>query len=149
MSGMTIIQGTIAAELEAYDAAMWFTTAYLIAASSLAPLAGRLTTIFSPRALALPIALFVAAGSLVSSRARSTAAFITGRVLTGVGAAGVMTLALVLVLELTSKTSRGLFIGLVNAGFTVGVSGGAVLYGAALPLIGWVSVCLAHTRTTT
>lgn len=49
MSGMTLIQGTIAAELRTYDNnAMWFSSAYLIAMSSLAPIAGRLATIFPP-----------------------------------------------------------------------------------------------------
>ena len=143
MSGMTIIQGTIAQELQAYGSAMWFTTAYLIPMSSLAPLAGRLATIFAPRSLVLPISLFVALGALVTSRARSFAVFILGRVLTGVGGAGVLTLSLILVLDLSDKKSRGLFIGLVNAGFTVGVSIGAVVYGALLPAIGWVSTQMA------
>lgn len=49
-----------------------------------------------------------------------------------------MTIALILVLELSSKKKRGLFVGLVNAGFTTGVSFGAVLAGALLPVTGWV-----------
>jgi MFS family permease len=51
-----------------------------------------------------------------------------------------MTIALILVLELSSKKKRGLFVGLVNAGFTTGVSFGAVLAGALLPVTGWVRV---------
>ena len=49
-----------------------------------------------------------------------------------------MTIALILVLELSSKKKRGLFVGLVNTGFTTGVSFGAVLAGALLPVTGWV-----------
>jgi MFS family permease len=49
-----------------------------------------------------------------------------------------MTIAFILVLELSSKKKRGLFIGLVNAGFTTGVSLGAVIAGALLPVTGWV-----------
>lgn len=48
-----------------------------------------------------------------------------------------VTLSLILVLQLTSRKRRGLFIGLVNAGFTVGMSTGAVVFGALLPAIGW------------
>jgi len=45
----------------------------------------------------------------------------------------------VLVLELANGKRRGLFIGLVNSGFTFGVSMGAVIAGALLPVTGWVS----------
>jgi len=140
MSGMTMTQSIIAEELDAYEDAMWFTSSYLIATSSLAPVAGRLSTIFSPRSLVLPVAFFLTLGSLVCSQAHTFTVFITGRVLMGIGSAGVMTLTVILVLELTSKKRRGVFIGLVNAGFTIGLSFGAVVFGAALPVLGWVSL---------
>jgi MFS family permease len=53
MSGMTMAQSAIAADLDAYENAMWFTSSFLIAMSSCAPLAGRLATIFSPRTIVL------------------------------------------------------------------------------------------------
>ena len=136
---MTMTQSAIAEELDAYEDAMWFTSSYLIATSSLAPMAGRLAAIFSPRGLVLPVGCFFAVGGLVTSQAHSFAELVLGRVLTGLGGAGIMTLSVVLVLELVSRRRRGLFIGLVNAGFTVGLSFGAVVYGAALPATGWVS----------
>lgn len=139
MSGIATTQSTIAEELDAYENAMWFTSSYLITTASLAPLVGRLSTIFSPGALVLVSSFFFAVGAIVTSQARSFAVFIAGRVLIGTGGAGVMTLSLILVLQLTSKRRRGLFIGLVNAGFTIGLSTGAVLFGALLPAIGWVS----------
>ena len=60
----------------------------------------------------------------------------------GVGAAGVMTVATILVLEAASQKRRGLFIGCLNSGFTAGVALGAVVAGQLLPLIGWVC-CLS------
>lgn len=53
-----------------------------------------------------------------------------------------MTIAIILVLELSSKKKRGLFIGLVNTGFTSGVSLGAVIAGALLPMTGWVRLII-------
>ena len=50
-----------------------------------------------------------------------------------------MTILLILVLELSAKKRRGLNIGLVNSVFTMGVSFGAVIAGALLPITGWVS----------
>jgi MFS family permease len=49
-----------------------------------------------------------------------------------------MTISFILVLELSGKKRRGLYIGLVNTGFTTGVSLGAVIAGALLPVMGWV-----------
>ncbi|KPM34662.1 hypothetical protein AK830_g11920 [Neonectria ditissima] len=139
MSGMALIQGAIAAELHTYDSsAMWFSSAYLIPMSSLAPVAGRLATIFAPRALILPVAAFLAAGGLLCATAGSFAGFVAGRVVAGVGAAGVLTLAIILGLELTSERTRGVVMGCINAGFTLGVSFGAIAYGGLMPVIGWV-----------
>jgi hypothetical protein len=145
MSGITMIQGAIAADLDAYDDTMWFTSGYLITMSSLAPLSGRLAAIFSPRSLVLPIAVSVALGSVLCACAGSFAVFVLGRVVTGVGGAGVMALAIILVLDLTDKTRRGLVMGMVNAGFTVGVSIGGVAYGALLNATGWVSDTVLFT----
>lgn len=138
MSGMTLIQGAIAAELETYDsAAMWFSSAYLIPMSSLAPVAGRLATIFPPRNLILPVAALLSAGSLLCASAGSFGFFVAGRVVAGVGGAGVLTLAIILGLELTSERTRGVVMGGINAGFTAGVSFGAIVYGGLMPVIGW------------
>ena len=137
MSGMTMTQSTVAADLDAYEEAMWFTSAYLITTSSCAPLVGRLSTIFTPGIMILFSSFFFAVGAIVASQAHSFAVFIVGRCLIGVGGAGVMTLSLILVLQLTTKKRRGLFVGMVNAGFTIGLSTGAVVFGALLPAMGW------------
>lgn len=131
-------QSVVAEDLDSYEDAMWFTSSYLISMASLAPLFGRLSTIFSPRNLVLPLGVCFAVGGVTTSQAQSFWAFIFGRVITGMGGAGIMTLSVIFVLELVSKKRRGVFIGLVNAGFTIGLSFGAVVYGALLPVIGWV-----------
>ncbi|KAM3511389.1 hypothetical protein MY11210_004939 [Beauveria gryllotalpidicola] len=137
MSGMTMIQGQVADDIDAHAAASWFTAAYLIPLSSFASLAGRLATVFSPRSLVLPVGALLAAGSLVTGRAASFAGLVLGRAITGTGGAGVLGLCVVFVLELTTRRRRGLFIALVNTGFTVGVALGAAVYGALFPVIGW------------
>ncbi|KAK0752275.1 major facilitator superfamily domain-containing protein [Schizothecium vesticola] len=138
MSGMSTTQSAIAADLEAYDNAMWFTSSYLISQASVAPLLGRLAMIFSPGAMILFTSFFFSVGAVVTSQAQSFRPFIVGRVLSGIGGGGVMTLAMILVIQLASKRRRGLIIGLTNACFTFGVTLGAIVYGALLPVIGWV-----------
>ncbi|KAK5663016.1 hypothetical protein OQA88_6431 [Cercophora sp. LCS_1] len=140
MSGISTIQSTIAAELNAYEHAMWFTSSYLITMSSVAPLVGRLAMVFSPGAMILFSSVFFSIGAVVTGQAHDFVTFILGRVLVGIGGGGVMTLSLILVIQLTSKKRRGLMIGLTNAGFTIGLSVGAVIFGTLLPVIGWASM---------
>ncbi|KAI1331735.1 MFS general substrate transporter [Xylariaceae sp. FL0255] len=137
MSGIVMVQSLIAEDLESYENAMWFTTSFLVAMSSMSPLMGKLATIFSPRAMILVSSVLFAIGCIVTSQARSFAVFILGRVITGLGGGGTMVLAFILVLELTTKRKRGFFIGLINAGFTTGVSLGAVVFGAFASSTGW------------
>ncbi|KAI1816252.1 major facilitator superfamily domain-containing protein [Poronia punctata] len=137
MSGITMAQSTIAEDLESYENAMWFTTSFLVAASSISPLIGKLATIFSPRSMVLVCSVFFSAGCLVTSQAHSFEVFILGRVITGMGGGGTVILAFILILELTTKRNRGLYIGLANAGVTSGVSLGAVIFGALIMKTGW------------
>jgi MFS family permease len=110
-----------------------------IAISSIAPLAGRFAQIFSAGNCIFVSSVIFSIGLLVTSQAPSLTAFLVGRAVSGIGAAGVLTIAIILVLELTGKKRRGLFVGLVNAGYTSGVAFGAVVAGALLPVTGWVS----------
>ncbi len=115
MSGITTTQSAIAADLDAYDSAMWFTGAYLISMSSVSPLAGRLAMIFSPAVMVLLSSLCFAVGAVATAVAPSLAVFLVGRVLEGIGSGGIMTLCMIFVIQLTSKKRRGLWIGLTNA----------------------------------
>ncbi|KAG4434665.1 hypothetical protein IFR05_009840 [Cadophora sp. M221] len=137
MSGITTTQSKIAEDLDAFAEAIWFASVYLIAMSSTSPLAARLAQIFSPRNCVFAASIFFAIGGVVTSQAQTLRVFLLGRAIQGIGGAGIMTVSFILVLELTGKKRRGLFIGLVNTGFTTGVSFGAVVAGALLPITGW------------
>ncbi|KAG9235040.1 major facilitator superfamily domain-containing protein [Amylocarpus encephaloides] len=137
MSGITTTQSKIAEDLDAFDSASWFTSAYLIAMSSASPLAARLAQIFSPRNCIFVASLLFSLGGIVTSQAPNVQIFLLGRVFSGMGGAGIITISFVLVLELSGKKRRGLFIGLVNTCFTMGVSLGAVIAGSLLNVTGW------------
>ena len=104
----------------------------------MSPLAGRLSQMFSPRNCIFLATLIFSLGVFITSRASDLPQFLLGRAVTGVGAAGIFTLSIILVIKLTSKRRRGLFIGLLNTGYTTGVSLGAVIAGALLAPLGWV-----------
>lgn len=126
-------------DLDAFENVSWLTSSYLIAMSSLAPLSGRLSQVFSARLCLFFSTATIAVGTTVIATSRSFEQFIVGRVITGVGAAGVFVVASIIVIQMVSAKKRGLFLGLVNGGMTLGVSLGAVIAGALEPRIGWVS----------
>ncbi|QSZ36515.1 hypothetical protein DSL72_006395 [Monilinia vaccinii-corymbosi] len=142
MSGISTTQSKIAEDLQSFTEASWLTSTYLIAISSMSPIAARLAQIFSPRNCMITSALVFAVGGAVTSQAPDLKTFLIGRAISGTGGAGIITISFVLVLELTTKKRRGIFIGLANSGFTVGVSLGAVVWGALLPVVGWRSLFL-------
>ena len=107
--------------------------------SSLAPLTGNLAQLFSPRQIIYASTATFSLGHLVASQAPGLSTFLAGRAITGAGAAGILAVSIVLALELTAKKRRGLCIGLLNAGFSLGMSLGAVVAGGLTPHIGWVS----------
>ncbi|CBF87039.1 putative MFS multidrug transporter [Aspergillus nidulans FGSC A4] len=63
--------------------------------------------------------------------------FLLGRAVSGTGAGGLMVTGIILTLDLVNKKRRGVFIGIVNFGMTIGVSLGAVLAGLIVPKLGW------------
>jgi MFS family permease len=109
-----------------------------IAMSSITPLSGRLAAIFSPRLYVICSSFLLALGLFITAAAPTLAVFLLGRAVTGVGSGGLMTAAIILVLDLASPKRRGLCIGLINAGYTTGVASGAVLAGLLTPIVGWV-----------
>jgi len=110
--------------------------------SSTSPLTARFAAIFSPRKCLFYSAILFAAGGILTSQAKVLSVFLIGRVITGLGGSGIISVSFILVLELTSKEKRGIYIGLLNTGFTTGVSLGAVVFGALLKPMGWVSVTI-------
>lgn len=85
-------------------------------------------------------ALITGLGALITSLAPSLATFLLGRAVTGIGAAGIFSVSIILVIQLTEPKRRGLFNGMLNAGYTIGVATGAVAAGAIEPVLGWRSL---------
>jgi MFS family permease len=137
ISMLTTTQSAIASELDAFEKATWFTSAYLISMSSLSPLNGKLASLFGPRICIFVSTVVLALGTLASGVANTFTTFIFGRCITGIGASGIFTVSIIIVLELTTAERRGLAIGVLNSGYTFGVAVGATAAGALLPQVGW------------
>lgn len=109
--------------------------------SSLAPVTAHLAKQFSPRQMIHFSSALFSLGHLLTSQAPHLSSFLAGRAITGIGAAGILAVGIVLALDLMGAKRRGLRIGLLNAAFSLGMSLGAVVAGGLMPRIGWVSPC--------
>lgn len=105
--------------------------------ASIAPINGKLSHIFSPRYCMFTSSFITAVGALITAFAPSLAVFLIGRAVTGVGAAGIFSVSIILVVQLTDPKRRGLFNGMLNTGYTIGVATGAVAAGVIEPALGW------------
>ncbi|PKX88721.1 putative MFS multidrug transporter [Aspergillus novofumigatus IBT 16806] len=137
ISMLTTAQSDIAEDFDAFSETTWFSSAYLIAMSSVSPLAGRLCQIFTARIYTLFSVAILSVGLFITAASPSLPVFLFGRALSGCGSAGVMVTSFIFILDLTSKKRRGLFIGLLNVGVTTGISCGALLAGLLTPVFGW------------
>lgn len=142
---LTTTQSAIAADLDAFEEATWFTSAYLVPMSSITPLAGRLSQIFSPRSCIFVASVLFSLGGLATAFAPTVEWFLFGRALTGLGGAGILSLTIIIVLQVGGEKRRGLLLGCVNSVVTTGVSLGAVLGGAIEPSLGWRAVFWLQT----
>lgn len=117
---------------------MVFSTAFL-------PLIGQASSVLGRRWPTIgSIAIFIL-GSAISGGALSTSAIIAGRLIQGIGAAGVTALTQVIVSDLVSVRDRGSYIGLVYAVAGVGSAlgppvGGAIVQYGSWRWIFWLSV---------
>lgn len=144
VSLITTIQSPIAIDLDAFTEVSWFSSIYLIAITSITPIAGRLSTIFTARVYLLASIIIHACGLLITSQATSLSTFLVGRAVGGIGSAAVTPVAFILVTELTTQGRRGLFFGCINTGYTTGIACGAIIAGLLEPLIGWRAVFWAQ-----
>lgn len=133
-------QSDIAADLDAFSNTPWLTSAYMISVASLTPVGGRLSQIFSLRAILSLSSLLISTGLLITATSQTFPVFIVGRVVTGLGSALIYSTQTIIVLELSSKKRRGLLIGCVYTTVTVGIAAGAIIAGAMAPRFGWRSL---------
>lgn len=136
ISLLTTTQGAIASDLNAFEYTTWFTSAFLASLSSTGPVYAKLSYIFQTRYILLGACLTSFLGALITSSTPSVSGFLAGRVVAGIGAAGVTCVVQVLV-QWAPAQRRGLCQGLLNTGYTAGVASGAIIGGALQPAMGW------------
>ncbi|MBU3063487.1 MFS transporter [Nocardia sp. NEAU-G5] len=141
---------TIADDLHGYSMQAWVTTAYLITSTLSTPLYGKLSDMFGRKPFYLAAITIFVAGSLLCSFADSMYQLAFFRALQGLGAGGLMSLALTIMGDIVSPRERaryqGYFLAVFGTSSVVGPVLGGLLAGQAhiLGITGWRWVFLVN-----
>ena len=127
----------IAGDLGRITDVSWVVTAYVVAAAAATPLWGKLgDRIGRKRMLELALALFVGASALCGA-AQTIAELIVLRLVQGIAAGGLMSLAMATVGDLVEPRERGRYQGYIAATFAVATVVGPLLGGLLVDAASW------------
>jgi EmrB/QacA subfamily drug resistance transporter len=134
MTVVSVAIRTIADELQGFELQVWATTAFLITSTISTPLYGKLSDIYGRRPFyLLAITIFVG-GSMLCGMANSMYELAMFRALQGVGAGGLMSLALAIIGDIVPPRDRSkyqaMFMGVFGTSSVLGPLVGGALAGA-------------------
>ncbi|MEZ5785878.1 MAG: MDR family MFS transporter [Xanthobacteraceae bacterium] len=128
---------TIGRELADVDNLSWVVTAYLVTATAVTPLYGKLSDIHGRRAMLLLAISVFAVGSVASALAPTMTALIIARAVQGLGGGGLLSLAQTIIADIIPPRERGRYQGYVGAVFASSSIGGPVLGGFFAEHLHW------------
>ncbi|MBD1541390.1 MFS transporter [Arthrobacter sp. IA7] len=121
---------TIANDLDGLSLQAWATTAYLITSTVTTPLYGKLSDIFGRRPLYLAAIIIFLAGSLYAGSVHSMTELAIARGIQGMGAGGLLALALTIIGDIVPLKDRAKFQGYFMSVFGISSVLGPVVGGA-------------------
>jgi EmrB/QacA subfamily drug resistance transporter len=128
---------TVAADLGGLGLLPWVVTAYVLAAAASTPLWGKVSDLYGRRNLLRAAIVVFVIGSALSGLAQSIGELIAFRALQGVGAGGVMTLAMATVGDLVSPRERGRYQGYIQLTFLLASLAGPLIGGLFVDHLSW------------
>ncbi|GLA89731.1 hypothetical protein AtubIFM56815_004219 [Aspergillus tubingensis] len=113
---------SISTTFQAFDDVGWYGSAYLLTVTAFQPAFGNVFQLFDAKATYLSVAVLFEAGSVLCAASPSSTAFIVGRAITGVGAAGLYQGALSIVGLSVPLEKRPMYLGIVLSVFGIAAS---------------------------
>ncbi|MBH0781311.1 MFS transporter [Nocardia sp. NEAU-351] len=141
---------TIADDLNGYSMQAWATTAYLITATLTTPLYGKLSDMYGRKPFFMVAIVIFVVGSLLCTLAQTMYQLAAFRAFQGLGAGGLMSLALAILGDIVSPRERaryqGYFLAVFGTSSVIGPVLGGVLagQGSLLGVSGWRWVFLVN-----
>ncbi|MFF2805793.1 MFS transporter [Streptomyces sp. NPDC058000] len=117
----------------------WVVTAALLSMTATTPLWGKLSDLFSKKALVQVALIIYVGGSVVAGLSQNTGMLIACRVVQGIGVGGLSALAQIVMAAMISPRERGRYSGYLGATFAVATVGGPLLGGVITDTswLGW------------
>lgn len=128
---------TIGRELADVDNLSWVVTSYLVTATAVTPLYGKLSDIHGRRAMLLLAISVFAVGSVASALAPTMMALIIARGVQGLGGGGLLSLAQTIIGDIIPPRERGRYQGYIGVVFAASSIGGPVLGGFFAEHLHW------------
>ncbi|WP_240506293.1 MFS transporter [Thermoactinospora rubra] len=134
---MTPALPAVAGDLGGLDQMPLVATAYLVAATAVMPLYGKLGDRFGRKPLMQAAIVIFVAGAVLCALATTMPQLVAFRAVQGAGGGGLMIGAQAVLGELVSPRERGRYLGLIGAAYVVAAVGGPVLGGLVVDGLGW------------
>ncbi len=128
---------TIVGELNGVNHMLWVTTAYLVAATIMMPIYGKLGDLIGRKSLFIGALSVFLVGSVVGALAGSMMWLIIGRAIQGLGGGGLMILSQAIIADVVPVRQRSKYMGIMGAVFGVSSVAGPLLGGWFTDSVGW------------
>jgi EmrB/QacA subfamily drug resistance transporter len=135
---------TIAGDLGGLDQLSWVVTAYLLASTTSTPLYGKISDLYGRKAVFQAAIVVFVAGSLLAGVAQTMAQLVAFRAVQGLGAGGLMALAMAIMGDVVSPRERGRYVGYLGAVFALASVAGPLLGGFFVDHLSWRWVFLVN-----
>lgn len=128
---------TIVGELNGVNHMLWVTTAYILAATIMMPVYGKLGDLIGRKHLFIGALVLFMLGSVVGGLAGSMPGLIAARAIQGLGGGGLLILAQAIIADVVPVRDRGRYMGVMGAVFGISAVAGPLLGGWFTESIGW------------